>query len=184
MPDAVTPAPEQDDDGHLPFRADKNALIRFGDAGKAPVLNYNVPQPAEYNGRHYLELKPNRNAWKEVAKLRAETFDVSDAILDVRDAVERVKQQALENKVDVRGLLASDPSALAAVTDRLNDLGFGSGDGRGDNVIVSRDGDVDLAERIDSGEKIVVRKSFGGKSEGRRSANLIFTFRGRQYCQK
>jgi hypothetical protein len=40
----------------LPFRAEENALIKFGDPGTAPLINYNVPQPAEYNGRYYLDL--------------------------------------------------------------------------------------------------------------------------------
>src|SRR5689334_9896250 len=43
-------------DDSLPFRADENALVRFGEPGSAPLLNYNVPQPAEYNGRYFLDL--------------------------------------------------------------------------------------------------------------------------------
>ena len=43
-------------DDRLPFRAEENALIKFGDPGTAPLLNYNVPQPAEYTGRYYLDL--------------------------------------------------------------------------------------------------------------------------------
>ena len=44
------------DEGRLPFRAEENALIRFGDPGTAPLINYNVPQPAEYNGRYFLDV--------------------------------------------------------------------------------------------------------------------------------
>jgi hypothetical protein len=43
-------------DQQLPFRADENALMQFGSPGSAPLLNYNVPQPAEYNGRYFLDL--------------------------------------------------------------------------------------------------------------------------------
>ena len=43
-------------DDRLPFRAEENALIKFGDPGTAPLLNYNVPQPAEYTGRYFLDL--------------------------------------------------------------------------------------------------------------------------------
>ena len=55
------------------FRADENALIQFGDAGSAPVLNYNVPQPAEYNGRNYIELRFANDVWTEAAKARRTT---------------------------------------------------------------------------------------------------------------
>ena len=50
-------------DDKLAFRADENALIKFGDPGQAPILNYNVPQPAEYRGRHYLNLEFSRKTW-------------------------------------------------------------------------------------------------------------------------
>lgn len=55
-------------DDALPFRADDSALIRFGDAGRAPVLSYDVPQPAEYNGRHFLELLLADDVWSAAAR--------------------------------------------------------------------------------------------------------------------
>lgn len=57
-------------DDRLPFRADENALIKLGDAGSAPILNYNVPQPAEYTGRNYIELEVDGDIWSAAARKR------------------------------------------------------------------------------------------------------------------
>jgi hypothetical protein len=52
----------------IPFRAEESAIIRFGDAGVAPVLSYDVPQPAEYNGRYFLQLEFDDEIWSPAAK--------------------------------------------------------------------------------------------------------------------
>lgn len=54
-------------DDNVPFRADEGALLQFGDAGRAPVLSYDVPQPAEYNGRYLLELQFGDEIWTRSA---------------------------------------------------------------------------------------------------------------------
>lgn len=58
---------------NLPFRAEDEAMIRLGDASRAPVLSYDVPQPAEYNGRHYLELLFEDTVWNAAAKPKPAT---------------------------------------------------------------------------------------------------------------
>lgn len=106
-------------DDHLPFRADENALIRFGDPGTAPVLNYNVPQPAEYNGRHYLELEMPRTHWSGQAFDRGTltTFndldDLQRGIAVVSDLVKERSATALitpKDAEDIVSELAGDAS--------------------------------------------------------------------------
>ena len=52
----------------VPFRSEPLAMIKLGNADRAPLLSYDVPQPAEYNGRHYLELLFDDTVWSAAAQ--------------------------------------------------------------------------------------------------------------------
>jgi hypothetical protein len=60
-------------DDNLPFRAEDEAMIKLGDATRAPVLSYDVPQPAEYNGRYTLELLLDDTIWNKAARPKPPT---------------------------------------------------------------------------------------------------------------
>lgn len=58
-------------------------LIRLGDAGVAPILSYNVPQPSEYTGRNYIELEFDDDIWSDAAYEQPDPEPVP-TIVDIR----------------------------------------------------------------------------------------------------
>lgn len=146
-------------DHDLPFRADENALIKFGDPGTAPVLNYNVPQPAEYNGRHYLEIEIDEKVWTEVARHREAVATQSRELAEARSNLAVIRRAAESRKMGVRDLIGDPLTAEEFILD--------------DGAAVSltalarrfKAEEFSVAEAIDRGGKPTVKRRFGGETE-------------------
>lgn len=132
---------EEEKEEKLHFRADEKSLIQFGDAGSAPILNYNIPQPSEYNGRNYIELVVNSDIWTDKAKKRPEprpdstptdsnttnnsTHKSADSDLeDIRNKAKAVMENIKRGNIDGTGQpgLNPDPSPSFAVLERIANL--------------------------------------------------------------
>ncbi|MGB0504670.1 MAG: hypothetical protein ACPGGK_00615 [Pikeienuella sp.] len=140
-------------DDQLPFRADENALIKFGDPGTAPVLNYNIPQPAEYNGRHFLELEMPRSHWIGKAFSR-------DTLTTVNDFDD------LQSGINAINDLVAERSAHTVIsTEEVKNLFSELGDHPGVRFLREHLTDVTLANTVIEGSKVVARRDFSGSEK-------------------
>ena len=78
----------------MPENVDSTAFVKLGDAARAPIISYNVPQPSQYTGRNYLELNLPDDIWTDEARdrrdIKVEPSPNGENIRKVLDSLKRM----------------------------------------------------------------------------------------------